>query len=428
MNRSVKQIQKRRPKRFLARTLCAALLCGILLSALASCGGPKEQKEELLVWVAEEVVDFTKTECARFLSEHPDLAERFTVKVSAMGEGETATQMLTDVASGADVYAFAQDQLARLVRAGALSSLGGDYLKAVQSENDAGSVTAVTVGEKVYAYPLTSDNGYFLYYDKSVVKDPSRLTSILADCKAAGKRFYMDNQSGWYLVSFFFGTGCVYETESNDAGEITKVTCDFDSDAGLSAMKVMIDAVKSGAFQRSDSFASQFGKDGGLAGAAISGVWDAAAIRGHLGSDYGVAKLPTMTVGGEERQMGAWAGYKLLGVNPTQSDEAVVASHRLAAYLTSEAVQLRRYEAKGWGPSNKAAQSSSAVQSDEALTALREQLAFSPPQPQCSANFWAKMEALGTEINAGTYNAASDDELRAVLKSLAEELRSDVVK
>ena len=412
-------------KKRLFTLLLSLLLC---LPALTSCRIGTDSREEILVWVAEEIVPFTRTQCDAFLKNNPEIAEDYRITVSAMGEGEAATQMLTDVESGADVYAFAQDQLGRLVQAGALSKLGGSYLNDVKNNNDEGSVSASTVGSTVYAYPLTSDNGYFLYYDKSVVKDPTSLNAILADCKAAGKSLYMDNQSGWYLVSFFFGAGCSYTTESNDRGEITRVNCDFDSDAGLAAMKTMVNAVKSGGFQRSDSFASQFNPDGGKAGAAISGTWDAAAIKNYLGENYGVAKLPVMQTDGGDRQMGSWAGYKLMGVNPTQDDDAVVVSHRLAAYLTSEAVQLARYEAKGWGPSNKAAQENEKVKADEALSALRAQLAFAPPQPQCSANFWAKMEAFGTEINAGTYNSHSDAALRAALKELADYLRADVVK
>ena len=71
----------------------------------------------------------------------------------------------------------------------------------------AGAVSAVTLGDEMFAYPLTSDNGYFLYYDKSVVTDPSTLESILADCEAAGKSFYFEINSGWYQTAFFFGAG-----------------------------------------------------------------------------------------------------------------------------------------------------------------------------------------------------------------------------
>ena len=410
------------------RMLC---LVAVIVLCLTGCGKKNDgdgRKEVLLVWVAEEMVEFTRRECARFLEQHADIAAQFTIEVAAMGEGEAATQMLTDVEAGADVYAFAQDQLGRLVQAGALSAPRGNLLTAIREGNDEGSVSAAGVGDTVYAYPLTSDNGYFLYYDKSVVKDPSSLDRILSDCKAAGKSLYMDNQSGWYLVSFFFGAGCSYTTESNNRGEITKVNCDFNSSAGLQAMKAMIAAGKSGAFAYSNSFASQFNPDGGKAGAAISGTWDAAAIKNYLGENYGVAKLPEMTTDYGARQMGAWGGFKLMGVNPTQSDAAVTASHKLAAFLTSETVQLARYEAKGWGPSNKKAQENEAVKADEALAALRAQLEFSPAQPQCSANFWAKMEAFGTEINAGTYNAYSDAELQKVLDELNAYLTADVVK
>ena len=408
--------------------LCLVLAVVLVLTGCGKKGNGETKKEVLLVWVAEELVEFTRGECDRFLEKNPDIAEKFTIEVAAMGEGEAATQMLTDVEAGADVYAFAQDQLGRLVQAGALSALGGNLLTAVRENNDEGSVAAAGVGDSVYAYPLTSDNGYFLYYDKSVVSDPSSLDRILSDCKAAGKNLYMDNQSGWYLVSFFFGAGCSYTTESNNRGEITKVSCDFNSASGLQAMKTMIAAVKSGAFQYSNSFASQFNPDGGKAGAAISGTWDAAAIRSFLGENYGVAKLPEMTTDYGKKQRGAWGGFKLMGVNPTQSREAVTASHKLAAYLTSEEVQLARYEAKGWGPSNKKAQQNEAVKADEALSALRAQLEFSPAQPQCSANFWSKMEAFGTEINAGTYNNYSDAELQRVLDELNAYLTADVVK
>ncbi len=404
--------------------LSMVLTCGLMFA----CEKAPVEKEDILVWAADEVVEFTQGKCDEFLVANPDLAEKFTITVSAMGEGEAATQMITDVEAGADVFAFAQDQLGRLVQAGALSPLGGSYLTDAQSNNDAGSVAAATMGSTMYAYPLTSDNGYFLFYDKSVVTDPSTLDGILDQCEAAGKYFYMEDQSGWYLVSFFFGAGCHYTTTANDAGAISAVDCDFNSAAGLQAFKTLISMAGDKGFQRSDSFAAQFNPDGGLAGAAVSGTWEAANIKGFLGANYGVAKLPTMTTADGQVQMGAWGGFKLMGVNPTQSDAAVVASHKLAAYLTSAEVELARYNAKGWGPSNKTAQQDPAVLADEALAALQAQRVYSPAQPQCSANYWSKMEALGTEVNAGTYSKMSDAELQTVLDDLVAYLTADVAQ
>lgn len=403
--------------------LAVALL--LLTMALASCMG-NANKETITVWAAESVAEFTRQQCAEFLKENPELDDQFRITVVPMGEGETATQLLTDVEAGADVYAFAQDQLGRLIRAGALSPLGGTYLESAKSENDAGSVAAATMGNTMYAYPLTSDNGYMLYYDTSVVKDPTDLNAILNDCDAAGKKFYMDVRNGWYLVSFFFGAGCHYRTEVNEEGNIVRVDCNFNSPEGLAALKAMIAATKHNGFQQSTGFATQFDPNGGKAAAAVSGPWDAAVIRSLLGENYGVAPLPYMELDDGREQMSTWAGFKLMGVNPTQSEAAVKASHRLAAYLTGEQVQLKRYLAAGWGPSNVAAQSSEAVVADQALYALREQMAVSPSQPQCSNNFWNKLGALGTEVDAGTYDTYTDAQLQAVLDELTGYLKNDV--
>ena len=80
------------------KKLIALFLALLTVSALlVSCtGGKTNKKEEILVWVAEEVVEFTKTQCDAFLKARPEVAENYTIRVSAMGEGETATQMLTD--------------------------------------------------------------------------------------------------------------------------------------------------------------------------------------------------------------------------------------------------------------------------------------------------------------------------------------------
>ena len=126
---------------------------------------------EIKVWVADNVVDFTKGEIDSFMAENPQFAG-YTVTVEAVGEGDAAGNMITDVTAGADIYGFAQDQTARLVAAGALIEVAPENVDAIKSQNAAGAVVAATVGDQLYAYPMTADNGYFLYYDKSVVTDP----------------------------------------------------------------------------------------------------------------------------------------------------------------------------------------------------------------------------------------------------------------
>ena len=98
---------------------------------------------DIKVWVADNVVDFTNEQIKAFQDAHPEFSG-YTFTVEAVGEGDAAGNMITDVEAGADIYAFAQDQIARLVTAGALEVVEDSNAEAVKAENDAGAVGAAT--------------------------------------------------------------------------------------------------------------------------------------------------------------------------------------------------------------------------------------------------------------------------------------------
>ena len=385
-------------------------------SATVGDGGSGEIK----VWVADAVVDFTAKQVEKFMADNPDYAG-FKVSVEAVGEGDAAGNMITDVEAGADIYAFAQDQIARLVAAGALETVNPDVLDAVKSENDEGSIKAATVGNELYAYPLTSDNGYFLYYDKSVVKDPSTLDGILADCEAAGKNFYMEINSGWYQTAFFFGAGCDLSYETDDNGNLTKANVTYASDEGLAALKAMIGLSESKAFQNGSAMGEATN-----VGAIVDGTWDSATAQEVFGDNYACAKLPTFKDGnGKEHQMSGFGGFKLLGVKPQTEDAKLAACDALAYYLAGEEVQLARYKEVGWGPSNIKAQASSDVKSDAALSALAEQLQYSIPQGQYPGDYLTLSTSLGDSIRNGELSSiSSDDDLMAALQKFQDTCES----
>ncbi|MCR4876117.1 MAG: extracellular solute-binding protein, partial [Clostridiales bacterium] len=279
--------------------------------------------------------------------------------------------------------------------------------EAVKAENDAGSVAAVTLGDTMYAYPMTSDNGYFLYYDKSVVTDPSTLEGILADCEAAGKNFYFEINSGWYQTAFFFGAGAELTFDTDNEGKLVKMNSTYASDAGVKALKAMIALHKSPAFQNGSSISA-----GNNIGAIVDGTWDATSAKEAFGDNYAATKLPTV----DGFQLGGFGGFKMLGVKP-QTDEAKLgACDALAAFLTGEEVQVARYNAVGWGPSNLNAQKNEAVQADVALSALASQLAFTMPQGQYPGNYWSLATGLGDDIIAGNYDDSDDAALLEILK------------
>ncbi|MBR4530583.1 MAG: extracellular solute-binding protein [Lachnospiraceae bacterium] len=368
---------------------------------------------EIKIWVADNVVDFTKEKAEGFIKDHPEFGG-YTILVEATGEGDAASKMITDVTAGADIYGFAQDQIARLVTAGALEEVEPGNAAKVESENAAGVVNAGKVGDTLYAYPMTADNGYFLYYDKSVIKDPSTLEGIIADCEAAGKNLCMD-LGGWYQTAFFFGTGCTLTYDTDDAGNFTKCNIDYDSDKGLAALKGLVAMAASKSFVQGSSA-------GDLTNyaAIVDGTWDAGVIQETLGDNYACAKLPTFTVDGQTYQMSGFNGCKLLGVKPQEDEGKLAVCDALADYLTSEEVQLARFNAVGWGPSNIAAQNSAEVKADPALSALSEQFAFTIPQGNYPGDYWTLAESLRDSIVGGDYKNADDAALQAALKSFQD--------
>jgi arabinogalactan oligomer/maltooligosaccharide transport system substrate-binding protein len=370
---------------------------------------------EITLWVAEEVVDLTKTLAEGFIA---DKGIDYTINVEAVGEGDAAGNMITDVQGGADIYGFAQDQISRLVSAGALQQLTGTGFDTwVEESNDNGAVGAATVGSTLYAFPMTSDNGYFLYYDSSVVTNPDSLEDIIADCEAAGKNFYFEINSGWYQTAFFFGTGCELTYDTDDDGNFTACNVDYASDAGVVALKKIIELNSSSAFQNGSSLS-----DANNVGAIVDGTWDSSAAQELLGDNYACAKLPSFTGSdGNTYQLGGFGGFKLLGVKPQTEAGKLKACLELAQYLTDTEAQLARFNSNGWGPSNLDAQADSAVQADPALAALAAQLNYCIPQGNYPGDYWDLATALGDDVIQGNITATStDDDLMAVLQDFQD--------
>ncbi|MBQ1305613.1 MAG: extracellular solute-binding protein [Erysipelotrichales bacterium] len=405
------------------RKILILLLSAMMVFGLTACKGgktdpePTPEKKEfaLKVWCADAIVELTKSQLAKFAEAHKD-EYTLTYTVEAVGEGDAATSMTTDVEAGGDIYCFAQDQLARLVQANALAKPGNKAVETIKAENSAGSVGAATFDNTVYAYPLTDDNGYFMYYDKTVVTDPTDLAKVLADCEAADRYFCYNLGSAWYAAGLFFATGCVSEWNMNGT-DIVSYKDTFDSAEGLVSAKAMSMIVNSPVFV-DDSQASQFDNK---AAVVVSGTWDYDTASKKLGDNMGVAELPNFTVDGKTYHMGSFSGNKLMGVKPQQDAEKAAVASQVALYLTGEECQMERFNQQAWGPSNKKAAASDAVQANPGLAALSAQNNYAKPQGQYPGSWWD----IGGAIKAGVLAAGanpSDDALKAVLKTYSDSL------
>ena len=361
---------------------------------------------DITMWVSEKegVADQFQSQIDAFEAANPGIV--INASIEGVTEADAGSKVIADVATAPDIYCFAQDQLARLVQAAALAAPGKAAAETIKANNDAGAVAAASVAGELYAYPMTSDNGYYLYYDKSIISDADAdsLEAIIKACEDNGKLFRFALENAWYTASFFFATGCHSNWTMDAEGNFTSVDDDFNSANGLIAMKGMEKLAKSTCY---DSNADIFTD----AGAIVTGIWNAGAAAEHFGDNMGATDLPSFEVDGKSYHLGSYTGNKLMGVKPqTDAKKAAVLS-LLAQYLTGEECQAQRFASFEWGPSNKNAQASEAVQANVSLAALALQGNFGQPQGQIHGSWWDIAKVLGADAK----NAADEAALQAAL-------------
>ena len=367
-------------KKLLAFVLAAVMALSVCLTASAELAGTYD----ITIWVAENAVALTEKQVQDFNATNTD-GIVFNATIEAVSEADAATQMITDVEAGGDIFCFAQDQFARLVQANALAKLGTKAAETVTANNDPATVAASTSGDVLYAYPLTADNGYFMYYDKSVIpeEDVDSMEKLIADCEAAQKYFAFEQQtSAWYLASFFFATGCKSEWKTDDEGNFISVNDTFNSPAGLIAVKGMKKLVSS-PFHLSSGSVNEFNSGAAI---VVSGTWDYTAAKEILGDNLGVTDLPSFEVDGKEYHLGSFSGCKLMGVKPQVDAVKAAALHKLAQYLTGEKAQMERFEELAWGPSNLADQASEACRRLWTTTMTRSPACSRWTPPRCCSS------------------------------------------
>ena len=394
----------------MSKIVSLVLVVVMLLSCLASCNLFKKPEPEvnlfevlegtydITLWVSEKdgVADQFKEQIAAFCAAHPGIV--INASIEGVTEADAGSKVIADVSTAPDMYCFAQDQLARLVQAAALAEpveLIGNQIK---ESNDKASVSAASVAGVLYAYPMTSDNGYYLYYDTSIISNPDSMEDIIAACEANGKTFRYALENAWYTASFFFATGCHSNWTMNEEGKFNSIDDTFNSPEGLVAMKGMQKLAQSSCY---DSNADIFTN----AGAIVTGIWNAEAAENHFGENLGATDLPSFTVDGKSYHLGSYSGNKLIGVKPQTDSKKALLLSLLAQYLTGAECQTQRFESFQWGPSNLTAQQSDAVQANKSLAALAAQSNYAQPQGNIDGSWWDIAKVLGAKAKAATTDA-----------------------
>ena len=370
----------------------------------------------ITIWVSE--VDGVAGQFAKqidiFEKMYPGIV--INAAISGVTEADAGFRVLADVDGAPDVYCFAQDQLVRLVEATALAAPCGDIAADIRANNDAGAVAAATVAGTIYAYPMTSDNGYFMYYDKSIIteEDAESMERLIEICNQKGRTFNFDLTNGWYIASFFMATGCESIWTTNNSGQFVGVYDTYNSDAGLVAMKGMQKLMQSPCYGDYYNYQN--------AGVIISGVWDESYIKEIFGANYAATDLPSFTVDGRSYHLGSFSGNKLMGVKPQNDPNRAEVLSLLAQFLTGEVCQQQRFDEFNWGPSNLEVQMNAELQNNVALAALAKQSEYAKPQGYIYGEWWGTAGYLGYQAQ----NALSDDALKQALAQYEKTIKSYV--
>ena len=337
----------------------------------------------------------------------------FNITIGAVSEADAKDKILEDIDAAADVFVFADDQVNDLVNAGALQEIAATYTYDPAETNSEATVAAATKDGKLYAYPLTASNGYFLYYDSNIFseEDVASWEALEAKAEEAGTKVGMNIADGWYVYGFFAGAGCTLSMNEDNSNE-----CDWNNETGLAVAESIENIASSPAFVNvADQEAITMLTDGTL-GAYVSGTWNATSFQDQYGDGYAACKLPTFDVNGTATQMGSYAGYKFVGVNSHAKN--VGWSMLLAEYLTNEESQLAIGNATSEGPANTVA----AAQIDSpALAALAAQSEFADQQV-VGNNYWDPAKALGQNLVDGATDlqAVLDDAVAGIKQPVAE--------
>lgn len=378
-------------------------------------GQPSDGTVALTVWGAEEDQALL-TEIAEKFKQEYEGETQFEITITAESESTCKDTLLNDPVNGADVFAFVDDQLMSMVAAGVLEPIPN--AEKIKSENAEGAITAASVNDTLYAYPMTADNGYFMYYNKAYFapEDTASLDAMLAVAAAEGKKIVMDWSSGWYLYSFFGGTGLTVGL--NDDGITNYCTWNAADGAikGTDVAEAMLSVAANPGFANMTDADFIAGVQNGSVIAGISGVWNATVVEEAWGSDYGAVKLPTYTCAGKQVQMASFAGYKMIGVN-AYSEHADWAA-AFAEFMTNEENQTLRFKERGQGPSNINAASSDATKQSPAIQALIAQSEFASLQ-RIGGKYWDPVTEFGLTMAAGNNSGKG---LQELLDSLADEI------
>ena len=379
----------------------------------------EQENIDFMVWCPYGQEDAVQNAIASFASDLADAGYQgtLTYNVYSMDAYDAANKMIADPEYGADIYFFYQDQLQRLNSAGALGEVPEALQNWVYATQTAGSVNAASLNGTMMAYPATTNNGYFLYYDKSVLseEDVQDWERILAVAQAGNYEIDFDYSNAWYNFGFFYGAGADSQWYTDEEGNFYAYYDTYNSEQGLVAARALANILS---YDKIMSNSGVWGA-GENCIALVDGIWDYNSALDKWGDNLGCVELPHFTVNGVRYHMGSFLGGNLVGVKPQGSYARSVILNMLGAYLNNYDSQAARFYAdQSTLPSNQALAESEEVTSQPAMAALVAQSAYAKPQGYFPGNWWDAAGSIARAIKDLGPNP-TDAQLKQILETYA---------
>lgn len=402
-----------------------------LVLGLTSCGGGAtsnpgtstsqaevDYSTSIIMWAPTEEQPVFESVLKTYNDAQTSAKAKLNVTFKNVSEADGGTTLAADpkVANYPALAAIADDQLNNLVSKGIVNKLPGMYSASIKTDDTAFAVQCATNGGELYGYPISSDNGYFLWYNGDALQDTQikDLETMLKAVKAAGKKMYLKMEDSWYasminLSQGINGPDSVKWKSTKAEDGTTSITYDinWDNEIGVAAVTAM------------NALLQPYFEDGTLIGggddplvngftdgtvvAGISGLWNENALAA-VTENLKAAELPSFKVNGTSHHLGSFSGSKMYIVNGYATIGEQRAANKLASLLTSEAGQLVRFDKRKAIPCNVAAAASDAVTSKASVgsIAFKAQQAYAAVQStSAESKYWPAVETIGKAVING---------------------------
>ncbi|MDL2292467.1 hypothetical protein LJC17_02625 [Acholeplasma sp. OttesenSCG-928-E16] len=286
--------------------LSISMLVFVSLSLFA-CG-----KKALVIWVGVESVDYYTEVVADYKALYKAEKNKdfpHAIEVKGVDTGTAAATFLNDTDAGADILTIAHDNLARLTSGSSAIAPITDQTLIDQVKNDNVpeyvAVTKSTVQGTEYSFGVPYiGQALILYYDKSKISDTQAQSweGILEAAAAAKKQAFSLTGTDGYNNSFLLLA--VEESSKTSSIKIydggVQDACNATGADVLSFMKygqeVLFDMNNPYAGRRTTDSGWTVELTQGQSLSVVGGAWHYNAAKAALGTNLGIAKLPTFTL------------------------------------------------------------------------------------------------------------------------------------